>query len=76
MYIYDTCKSYHPCSSPSFSPPAPPRRVGLPELKRLRRQFVKQAGEWNAAAWKERRGQSREVAVADAFLDYVGTQID
>lgn len=49
--------------------------MGLPELQRLRRQFVKQAQEWSAAAWKERGGGTREAAAADAFLDYVGTQI-
>lgn len=50
------------------------RRVALPELKRLRRQFVKQAQEWAAVA--QGSGDepgAREKAIANGFLEYIYT---
>ncbi|TFJ82820.1 hypothetical protein NSK_005895 [Nannochloropsis salina CCMP1776] len=58
------------------------RHVGLPELKRLRRQFLKQASDWAAATLGGGGGDkeggeevgkedSRERAVGDAFVQYL-----
>ncbi|GAB5029416.1 protein kti12 homolog [Nannochloropsis oceanica] len=58
------------------------RHVSLPELKRLRRQFVKQAAEWAAATLGADeggeggeegggKGGRREMRVGDAFVEYI-----
>ena len=49
--------------------------MGLPELKRLRRQFVKQVSGLGALSGGQQDTAARERAMAEAFVEYINTSI-